>query len=129
MTESQDKILAPFTDVFVHPRDMETREITSVVGFSMDAADVTIQVMMVTDAFNMLRLHYRKGSTIPRHSHHDHTTAGYLLSGKLRHIIGDVAFVAEPGMTWQHPRGVPHHHETLEDSVTIEVKSPAFRTW
>jgi len=129
VTKSQDKILAPFKDIFVHPRDMETREITSVVGFSMDAADVTIQVMMVTDAFNMLQLHYRKGSTIPRHSHHDHTTAGYLLSGKLRHIIGDVVFVAEPGMTWQHPRGVPHHHETLEDSVTIEVKSPAFRTW
>lgn len=129
MAKSEYKILDPFKEIFLRPGDMETREIKSVVGLAMDAADVKIQVMMVTDSFNMLKLYYKKGSTIPRHSHPDHSTACYLLSGKLRQFIGDVEFVAEPGMTWQHPLGVPHHHETLEDSVTIEVKSPAYRTW
>jgi quercetin dioxygenase-like cupin family protein len=129
MVNPDDRILDPFKDIYRRPGDMETKEITSVVGLEMGAAEVKIDIMMVTDAFNMLKVHYKKGSTIPRHTHDDHSTACYLLSGRLRQFIGDTEFIAEPGMSWQHPRGVPHHHETLEDSVTIEVKSPAYRTW
>jgi len=129
MNPSDDKILAPYTSIFMRPEDMESEDIKSVVGLAMEAADVKIQVMMVTDAFNMLKVHYKKGSSIPEHSHDDHSTACYLISGRLRQFIGGVEFVAEPGMSWQHPRGVPHRHDTLEDSMTIEVKSPAYRTW
>ena len=129
MATPEDKLLQPFKDIYRRPADMETKEIKSVVGLVMDEANVKIDIMMVTDSFHMLKVHYKQGSTIPRHSHEDHSTACYLLSGRLRQFIGDTEFVAEPGMAWQHPRGVPHHHETLEDSVTIEVKSPAYRTW
>ena len=38
-------------------------------------------------------------------------------------------FIAGPGDSWVHPRGVPHYSEALEDCVQIEVKSPPIRTW
>ena len=42
---------------------------------------------------------------------------------------GDARFTAEPGDVWYHPEGVPHYTETLVDSVQIEVKAPACKTW
>ena len=43
--------------------------------------------------------------------------------------IGDAEFIAEPGDVWRHPAGVPHFSEALEESVQIEIKSPARKTW
>jgi quercetin dioxygenase-like cupin family protein len=65
-----------------------------------------------------------KGSTIPKHMH-PHEQTGYVISGRLLFSIGDERFEAEPGDSWNIPGNVEHDVEVLEDTVVIEVFSPA----
>lgn len=66
----------------------------------------------------------RKGSVIPRHKH-PHEQTGYVISGRLIFAIGDERFEAEAGDSWNIPSNVEHDVEVLEDTLVIEVFSPA----
>jgi quercetin dioxygenase-like cupin family protein len=65
-----------------------------------------------------------KGSIIPIHSH-PHEQTGYAISGRMFFTIGGERFEAEPGDSWNIPGNVEHSVEVLEDTVVIEVFSPA----
>lgn len=65
-----------------------------------------------------------KGSVIPKHRH-PHEQTGYVISGRLIFTIGDERFKAEPGDSWNIPGNVEHSVKVLEDTVVIEVFSPA----
>ena len=65
-----------------------------------------------------------KGSVIPRHSH-PHEQTGYVISGRMLFTIADERFDAGPGDSWNIPGNVAHDVEVLEDTVVIEVFSPA----
>lgn len=71
----------------------------------------------------LTRFHLKKGSDLPRHSHPQEQT-GFLVSGKMRLIIGEQEFVAEAGDTWSIGGDIEHQAHILEDSVAIEVFSP-----
>ena len=47
----------------------------------------------------------------------------------MRVVIAGETFIAEPGDSWIHRASVLHYHETLEDSVQLEVKSPPRKHW
>jgi quercetin dioxygenase-like cupin family protein len=64
-----------------------------------------------------------EGSSLPRHAH-PHEQTGYLVSGRIRLLIGDEAFDATPGASWSIGGGVEHGAEVLEDAVAIEVFAP-----
>lgn len=66
----------------------------------------------------------KKGAVIPEHQH-PHEQTGYLISGCLRFFSGETETVAHPGDSWNLPGGLPHGAEALEDTVVIEVFSPA----
>lgn len=68
--------------------------------------------------------HLKKGAKLPYHSH-PHEQTGYLISGAIRLTIGDESFEARPGDCWCIEGGVEHQAVILEDSVAIEVFSPA----
>jgi quercetin dioxygenase-like cupin family protein len=63
------------------------------------------------------------GRSLPSHRH-PHEQTGYLVSGRLRLIIGDQKVYAEPGDSWCIQGDVVHGAEILEDSVVVEVFSP-----
>jgi len=65
-----------------------------------------------------------KGSVIPKHKH-PHEQTGYVISGQMIFTIGNERFEAEPGDSWNIPSNVEHDVEVLEDTVVIEVFSPA----
>jgi quercetin dioxygenase-like cupin family protein len=65
-----------------------------------------------------------KGSIIPKHKH-PHEQTGYVISGRMIFTIGDERCEAEPGDSWNIPSNVEHDVEVLEDTVVIEVFSPA----
>jgi len=65
-----------------------------------------------------------KGSIIPKHKH-PHEQTGYVISGRLIFTIGNERFEAEPGDSWNIPSDMEHDVEVLEDTVVIEVFSPA----
>jgi quercetin dioxygenase-like cupin family protein len=122
-------LLAEFDRVFLKDAEIPRVPIRSAEGAKFDRADVSIKLLMVADRMHMLKVYFKKGSVVPEHIHDDHSTICCLQEGKLRLHIGGETFDANPGDVWQHPRGVPHYHEVLEDSYVIEIKSPASKTW
>ena len=66
---------------------------------------------------------FEPNTVVPEHSH-PHEQTGYLVSGRMKFIVGDESFEAGPGDSWCLPGHVPHAAEVLEDSVMVEVFSP-----
>jgi quercetin dioxygenase-like cupin family protein len=121
-------LLSEFDRVFLKDSDIPKVRIPGAEGKQFDH-EVWIKLLMVADRMHMLKVYFKKGAVVPKHVHEDHSTIVCLHEGKLRVHIGGQTFDARPGDVWQHPRGVPHYHEALEDSQVIEIKSPASKTW
>jgi quercetin dioxygenase-like cupin family protein len=120
----------PATAVFYPASGAEERQITSIEGGQMEGTGIlTLTPLVVGDEIMYIQAFKQKGMIDPEHIHPDHESLGYLASGKLRLVIDGEEFIANPGDTWLHRRGVPHYSEALEDSVQIEVKSPPTKTW
>lgn len=122
-------LLAEFDQVFLKDSEIPKIPIRSAEGVKFDQADVAVKLLMVADRMHMLKVYFKKGSVIPNHMHPDHSTICWLQTGKLRVHIDGETFLAMPGDVWQHPRGVWHYHEVLEEGHVIEIKSPASKTW
>ena len=94
-----------------------------------EVGNLGIKPLMVGDNVLVLEAHRERGLVDPEHTHDDHESICYLVSGRMRVVIDGKEFIAQPGDVWRHQIGVPHFHETLEDSLQIEIKSPARKTW
>jgi quercetin dioxygenase-like cupin family protein len=65
-----------------------------------------------------------KDSALPDHAH-PYEQTGYLVKGRLVLRIGDTEHDTTPGDSWCIPMNVTHGARILEDSIAIEVFSPA----
>jgi quercetin dioxygenase-like cupin family protein len=120
--------LENFNRTFMPGSDAPVDVIEKVEGQTLDKP-VEVKVVMKSDSMLMLSITRPKGMRDPIHQHDDHETSCHLVSGKLKLWIGGEEWVAHPGDTWFHPRGVPHWSEALEESVQVEVKAPPVKTW
>ena len=102
--------------------------ITSLEG-AASAGTVTIKPMVVGDHMLLIEIFQEKGVRVPEHAHGDHESMVYLVKGSMKLVIDGQEFVARAGDAWRHPPGVVHWSETLEDCVSIEIKSPPRKTW
>jgi len=66
----------------------------------------------------------KKDSILTEHLHPNEQT-GYLVSGKIKLYIDNRSKIIMPGDSWSVPSNSKHKAEILEDSVAIEVFSPA----
>ena len=64
------------------------------------------------------------GCTVPMHTH-PHEQIGYLVSGRVRFELGDEVQELAAGDSWVIPSEVPHEVTALEDSVALDIFSPA----
>jgi quercetin dioxygenase-like cupin family protein len=64
------------------------------------------------------------GRRLPSHDH-PYEQTGYLVSGRIRLHIGDDSREIGPGDSWCVPSGVAHRADAVEDSVALEIFSPA----
>jgi mannose-6-phosphate isomerase-like protein (cupin superfamily) len=126
--KTDDRILAPMTELFRRDKDIPEQPILIVEGTTFSNPP-SIKLLMVTEDMHCIKVMRKKGFVDPKHVHDDHTTIACLLTGRLRIHIGDQTHIAEPGDVWLHPQGVPHFSEALEDCIQIEVKAPACKTW
>lgn len=120
--------MARTTHYWVHAKDVAPEKLADVEGVKPQG-DVSVKVLHVGEELLVLEVRRSKGLIDPVHKHDDHETTGYLISGRMRVIIGDEEFIAEPGTSWVHPRGVEHYSEALEDCLQLEIKSPPKKTW
>ncbi len=87
------------------------------------AEGVKIKTLVYGDKTHLTEFRLRKGSLVSSHSH-PHEQTGYLVSGRMRLVIGDETYEVEPGDSWSIPGEVEHSGEILTDSVAVEVFSP-----
>ncbi len=123
------RALVPTTGYFVHSKEVPDEFITAIEGVAEEPGKLTLKKLLVGKDMVMVSAFKAKGMKDPVHQHDDHESVAYLVSGRMRLVIGGVEFVAEPGTAWIHPRGVPHFSEALEDCVQLEIKSPPKKTW
>jgi quercetin dioxygenase-like cupin family protein len=76
------------------------------------------------ESMALLEVRVRAGAASSMHAH-SHESLIYVVSGRLKTVIGNETFVLGPGDVCCHPRAVGHRVEALEDTTFIEVKSPA----
>jgi quercetin dioxygenase-like cupin family protein len=122
-----DRTLAKTLGFFARRDDIQAERLDTVEGVK-EQGHVEVRKLLVGDEILLLHVFRKKGLIDPVHKHMDHESMGYLISGRLRLVIGGEEFIAEPGTAWLHPVGVDHFSEALEDVEQIEIKSPPRKT-
>ena len=92
-------------------------------GYRQAAAGIEQKTLAYGAATLMVEFRLKGGALLPLHAH-PHEQIGYLVTGRLRLIIGDQENEVLPGDSWCIPGGQPHRAEIIEDSVAVEVFSP-----
>jgi quercetin dioxygenase-like cupin family protein len=130
MNASNPRYIARTQRYFARSRDVAGEPIKKVEDKVIPGTVFpVVKPILVTDGFLCTEVRRPKGLIDPPHLHSDHESVFYLISGRVRLIIGGQEFIAEPGDYWVHPKNVLHHTEMLEESVNIEVKIPPVKTW
>jgi quercetin dioxygenase-like cupin family protein len=127
MVESARKP-APTAQTFVAGKSVTAERVTHIEG-APEAGDIAIKPLITGADMLFMEVRRAKGLVDPLHSHPDHESICYLVSGRLRVEIAGESFDAGPGDSWIHAPGVLHRHEALEDCIQIEAKSPPRKTW
>lgn len=122
------RYIAPTKGFFTTRGAVAAERLAAVEGVK-PKGKVEVRRVMVGEDILLLHVFREKGLVDPVHKHLDHETVAYLLRGRLRLVIGGEEFIAEPGTSWIHPRGVEHFSEALEDCEQLEIKSPPRKTW
>lgn len=123
-----DRMLEKSTSYFSTRDSVKPESISEVEGVK-EQGHLEVRKLLVGDEILLLHVYRGKGLIDPVHKHMDHESMGYLISGRLRLVIGGKEFTATPGTSWVHPVGVEHFSEALEDCEQLEIKSPPRKTW
>ena len=86
--------------------------------------DIHLKALMSGDEMTLLEIRYLPGAGTPMHVH-QHESLVYVMSGRVAMVVGREHYELGPGDACHHPQGVPHSVEGIEESVVIEIKSPA----
>jgi quercetin dioxygenase-like cupin family protein len=98
--------------------------VKAVEGKPMYGGDMLVKPLIKGDAMTLLEIHYASGVGAPLHTH-THESIAYVVKGKVKSIVGSQEFVMGPGDVCRHPQGVLHGLQAIEESVVVEIKSPA----
>jgi len=122
------RLLQPLGKTFVRNAEADLTLITEVEGRSLGSS-VELRTLAVTPSMVFVECRFTKGQASQPHNHPDHDSIVYVVSGKVKVTINGQEVIAGPGDTWYNEPGVVHHIEALEDSVSVEVKSPPVKAW
>ena len=104
--------------------DVKAVAVSAVEGKPMYGGEMLVKPLLKGDEMTFLEIHYAAGVGAPLHTH-THESIAYVVKGKVKSTVGAEAFIMGPGDVCRHPKGVLHSLEALEDSVVVEIKSPA----
>ena len=104
--------------------DVKAVAVSAVEGKPLYGGEMLVKPLMKGDEMTFLEIHYAAGVGAPLHTH-THESIAYLVKGKVKSTVGSDAFIMSPGDVCRHPVGVLHGLEAIEDSVVVEIKSPA----
>jgi quercetin dioxygenase-like cupin family protein len=104
--------------------DVAPIKVSAVEGSPTYGGELLVKPLIKGDEMTFLEIQYAAGVGAPLHSH-THESIAYVVSGKVKSTVGTDAFIMGPGDVCRHPKGVLHGLEAIEDSVVVEIKSPA----
>lgn len=88
---------------------------------------ITRQVIH-TPSMTILRLKFDRGALAPMHSH-VHEQVSMPMKGKVRFVLDGQEIRLQAGDILRIPSNVPHSAEALEDTILIDVFTPARTDW
>jgi quercetin dioxygenase-like cupin family protein len=83
---------------------------------------------VVGESVMVARVLLKKGSVVPRHSHHNEQLT-YILEGALKFDIDGKEIVVRAGEVLCIPPHMPHQAEALEDTVDLDIFNPPREDW
>src|SRR5437588_765417 len=104
--------------------DVEAVRVSAVEGKPLYGGEMLVKPMMKGDQMTFLEIHYKAGVGAPLHTP-THESIAYVVKGKVKSTVGAEEFIMGPGDVGRHPAGVLHGLEAIEDSIVVEIKSPA----
>ena len=104
--------------------DVAAVAVKSVEGKAVYGGDLMVKPLITGDEMTFLEIRYAAGVGAPLHTH-THESIAYVVKGKVKSTVGSEEFIMGPGDVCRHPTGVLHGLEAIEDSVVVEIKSPA----
>jgi len=104
--------------------DVELETIRSVDGARCHGGELHVKPLMWGDEMTLLEFHFAAGVGTSTHTH-EHESLLYVVKGTIRSRVGGEEFILGPGDVCRHPRDLPHNVEAIEESLVIEIKSPA----
>lgn len=93
-------------------------------GYHEILKGIKIKTINVGEKMLMTEFILEKGALLPQHSHPFEQT-GYLVSGSIELFIGTSSHILKPGDSWNIPEDEQHNASILEDSIAIEIFTPA----
>jgi quercetin dioxygenase-like cupin family protein len=104
-------------------RNNETRVVRFVEGKAA-TGEFFVRTLARGDHIALLEVLLPGGVSSPLHTH-DHESVLYVLRGKPRTTIDGTVLLLGPGDSCLQPRDVGHSVEALEETLFLEIKSPA----
>ena len=104
--------------------DVEAIAVKAIEGKPTYGGDLFVKPLMMGEEMTLLEIHYAPGVGAPLHAH-THESIAYVVRGKVKSTVGNEEFIMGPGDVARHPKGVLHGLEALEESLVVEIKSPA----
>ena len=104
--------------------DVKSIVVKTIEGKPMYGGDLLVKPLIKGDQMTFLEIHYTPGVGAPLHVH-THESLAYVVKGKVKMTVGQEEYILGPGDVCRHPAGVPHGVEGIEESVVVEIKSPA----
>jgi|SRR6266496_56723 unsaturated pyranuronate lyase len=98
--------------------------VKSIEGKPMYGGELLVKPLIKGDEMTFLEIHYTPGVGAPLHVH-SHESLAYVVKGKVKMTVGTEEYILGPGDVCRHPKGVPHSVEGIEESIVVEIKSPA----
>tara|TARA_Y100000590_G_scaffold356373_1_gene410586 strand:- start:1003 stop:1620 length:618 start_codon:yes stop_codon:yes gene_type:complete len=113
---------------FLKGNTTEEEKIKRIEGHPVKSG-IYISTLFKSPELLFLKIIREKNTTDPAHHHGDHDTISYLLSGKLRLLIGENSYIATSTDMWVHKKNVVHKTEALEKSIQLTIKTNPVKTW
>jgi quercetin dioxygenase-like cupin family protein len=104
--------------------DVEAIRVAAVEGKPTYGGELAVKPLMKGDEMTFLEIRYAPGVGAPLHTH-THESIAYVVKGKVKSTVGEDVFIMGPGDVCRHPKGVLHGLEAIEESLVVEIKSPA----
>jgi quercetin dioxygenase-like cupin family protein len=104
--------------------EVATIAVKAVEGKPTYGGELMVKPLIKGDEMTFLEIRYAPGVGAPLHTH-THESVVYVVRGKVKSTVGTEEFVMGPGDACRHPKGVLHGMEAIEESLVVEIKSPA----